>query len=241
VNAITSSINSLRTYPDYFASCTDPGNVPNVTLVISAPDELGADQNGVSLTYEATGSLSVISSSTELSGGVSPTESYVYWSESSSDLPNANLKYWGTKKLNWDVFTDNGWDEGYAHTWFDYEFNNDWLGGYELHNITPGDFLKISTGNEFYPYPTGMIIQPGKPLTIGELSDQLNNSSDPNIQNFYYRPIPNESGNLPLNTPPINISISNSTVTDSVSPHPPTQIGGSGLLIASYTYYSIFA
>jgi hypothetical protein len=236
VNAITSSINSLRTYPDYFASCTSPGEDP-VTLVISAPDELGADQNGVQLTYEATGSLSVVSSSTGLTGGVSPAESYVYWSESSSALPNANLKYWGTKKLNWDVFTDNGWDDGYAHTWFDYEFNNDWLGGYELHNITPGDFVKISTGNEFYPYPTGMTIQPGSPsLTIGELADQLNNSSDPNIQNFYYRPIPNESGNLPLNTPPINVSINNSSVPVSGSAAPPSTIGGSGLLIAGFTY-----
>jgi hypothetical protein len=236
VNGIASSVNSLRTYPDYFASCTDPGNDP-VTLVISAPDELGADQNGVALTYATTGSISVISSSTGLTGGVSTSETYVYWSESSSALPNANLKYWGTKKLNWDVFTDNGWDEGYAHTWFDYEFNNDWLGGYELHNITPGDFLKISTGNEFYPYPTGMTIQPGSAsLTIGELSDQLNNSADINIQNFYYRPIPNESGNLPLNTPPINVSINNSTVPNSNSAAPPSVLGGSGLLIAGFTY-----
>jgi hypothetical protein len=236
VNAITSSINSLRTYPDYFASCTSPGEDP-VTLVISAPDELGADQNGVQLTYEVTGSLSVISSSTGLTGGVSPTESYVYWSESSPSLPNANLKYWGTKKLNWEVFTDNGWDDGYAHTWFDYEFNNDWLGGYELHNITPGDFVKISTGNEFYPYPIGMTIQPGSPsLTIGELANQLNNSSDPNIQNFYYRPIPNESGNLPLNTPPINVTINNSSIPVSGNATPPSAIGGGGLLIAGFTY-----
>jgi hypothetical protein len=236
VNAIASSVNSLRTYPDYFASCTDPANDP-VTLVISAPDELGADQNGVALTYATTGSISVISYSTGLSGGVSPLETYVYWSESSSALPNANLKYWGTKKINWDVFTDNDWNEGYAHTWFDYEFNNDWLGGYELHNITPGDFLKISTGNEFYPYPTGMTIQPGSPsLTIEELANQLNNSSDPNIQNFYYRPIPNESGNLPLNTPPINISINNSGVPSSNSAAPPSQVGGSGLLLAEFTY-----
>jgi len=236
VNGITSSVNSLRTYPDYFASCTDPGNDP-VTLVIAAPDEMGADQNGVLLTYETTGSISIISDSGELSGGSSPAETYVYWSESSESLPNANLKYWGTKKLNWDVFTDNGWDEGYAHTWLDYEFNNDWLGGYELHNITPGDFLKISTGNEFYPYPTGMTIQPGSAsLTIGELSDQLNNSADTNIQNFYYRPIPNESGNLPLNSPPINVSINNSEVFNSASSSPPSQIGGSGLLIAGFTY-----
>ena len=135
------------------------------------------------------------------------------------------------------MFTDNGWDEGYAHTWFDYEFNNDWLGGYELHNITPGDILKISTGNEFYPYPTGMTIQPGSAsLTISELSDQLNDSADTNIQNFYYRPIPNESGDLPLNSPPINISINNLTVSNSESAPPPSQIGGSGLLVAGFTY-----
>ena len=67
-------------------------------MVISAPDELGADQNGVSLTYEATGSISVISDSSGLSGGSSSAETYVYWSESSSALPNANLKYWGTKR-----------------------------------------------------------------------------------------------------------------------------------------------
>ena len=236
MNAITSSINSLRTYPDYFASCIFPDEDP-ATLVISAPDELGADQNGVQLTYVVTGSLSVISSSPTLTGGISPVESYVYWSESSTDLPNANLKYWGTKKLNWNIFTDNAWDEGYAHTWFDYEFNNDWLGGYELHNITPGDFIKISTGNEFYPYPIGMTIQPGaSSLTIGELADQLNNSSDPNIQNFYYRPIPNESGNLPLDTPPINVTINNSNVSVSASSAPPSIIGGSGLLIAGFTY-----
>jgi len=236
VNSISSSVNSFRTYPDYFASCTDPGNDP-VTLVISAPDEMGADQNGVLLTYETTGSISVVSDSVELSGGSSPAETYVYWSESSESLPNANLKYWGTKKLNWDVFTDNVWDEGYAHTWFDYEFNNDWLGGYELHNITPGDFLKISTGNEFYPYPTGMTIQPGSAsLTISELSDQLNDSADTNIQNFYYRPIPNESGDLPLNSPPINVSINNSVVPNSQSAPPPSQIGGSGLLVAGFTY-----
>ena len=82
-----------------------------------------------------------------------------------------------------------------------------------------------------------MTIQPGaSSLTIGELADQLNNSSDPNIQNFYYRPIPNESGNLPLDTPPINVTINNSNVSVSASSAPPSIIGGSGLLIAGFTY-----
>jgi len=82
-----------------------------------------------------------------------------------------------------------------------------------------------------------MTIQPGSPsLTVGELANQLNNSADPNIQNFYYRPIPNESGGLPLDTPPINVSINNSEVPNSASAIPPSSLGGSGLLLAGFTY-----
>jgi hypothetical protein len=238
-NAIVSSVNSLRTYPDYFASCSDPGLDP-VTVVISAPDELGADQNGVALAFEVSGSLSISSASTGLTGGVTAEETYVYWTESSESLPNSNLKYWGTKRINWNIFSDNNWDNGYAHTWFDYEFNNDWLGGYELHNINPGDFIKISTANEFDPFPIGITVQPGvSALTIQELSNQLNNASDPNLTNFYYRPIPNESGSLPLNSPPINLSISNSVVSASGYLAPPSILGGNGLLVASFNYTAV--
>jgi len=229
----------LRTYPDYFASCSDPGLDP-VTVVISAPDELGADQNGVALAFEVSGSLSISSASTGLTGGVTAEETYVYWTESSESLPNSNLKYWGTKRINWNIFSDNNWDNGYAHTWFDYEFNNDWLGGYELHNINPGDFIKISTANEFDPFPIGITVQPGvSALTIQELSNQLNNASDPNLTNFYYRPIPNESGSLPLNSPPINLSISNSVVSASGYLAPPSILGGNGLLVASFNYTAV--
>ena len=235
-NAITSAINSLRTYPDYFASCSEP-NLDPVTVVISAPDELGAQENGVSLLCQVSGSLSISSVSTGLTGGLSPEESYVYWSESNEYLPNENLKYWGTKRLNWNLFSDNSWEEGYAHTWLDFEFNNDWLGGYELHNIQPGDHIKISTGNEFYPFPTGVTVQPGvSSLTLQELSDQLNSALDPNITNFYYRPIPNETGSLNVDSPPINLNIFNASVSNSAFASTPSQIGGSGILLASFTY-----
>lgn len=238
-NSIVSSINSLRTYPDYFASCSNPGEDP-VTIVISAPDELGADQNGIDLTCDVSGSLSISSISTGLSGGVSSSETYVYWSESSETLPNSNLQYWGTKKLNWNIFSDSSWNNGYAHTWLDYEFNNDWLGGYELHNINPGDYIKVSTANEFDPFPVGITVQPGvSSLTVQELANQLNNSSDPNITNFYYRPIPNESGTLPLNSPPVNLAISNSVVASSGSLAPPSSVGGNAVLIASFSYTAV--
>ena len=56
-NSIVSSINKFRTYPDYFAYCEDPTLDP-VTIVIAAPDNLGAEQNGVSLDCTVSGSLS---------------------------------------------------------------------------------------------------------------------------------------------------------------------------------------
>jgi hypothetical protein len=239
VNSIVSSINSLRTYPDYFASCTSPSSDP-VTLLISAPDELGSDQNGVSLTYNVKGSLSVQSASTGLSGGSSLTESYVYYSESNDTYPNANLKYWGTKNLDWNIFTENSWDDAYAHSWFDFEFNNDWLGGFELHNLNPGDFIKVSTGNEFFPFPIGATIQPGvSSLTIQELADQLNNSTDPNITNFYYRPIPNESGDLTVDSPPINLEILNTSIPASTY-STPISLAGSGTGIQADFTYTIY-
>lgn len=236
VNSVVSSINSVTTYPDYFASCTSPESDP-VVLLISAPDDLGADQNGVSLSFNTSGSISVSSYTTGLTGGKNSGEEYVFWSESSENYPNANLKYWGTKNLDWNVFIDNTWDEGYAHTWYDFEYNNDWLGGYELHNLQPGDFVKVSTANEFFPFPVGATIQPGvSSLTIQELADQLNNSSDPNITNFYYRPIPNESGSLDVNSPPVNLEIQTTQVPQSSFASPNSIIGGSSVLIAEFTF-----
>jgi len=233
-NAIVSSVNSLKTYPDYFASCTDPSQDP-VTIIISAQDSLGADQNGVSMNVTSTGSVSIVYSSPNLDYGVSPTETYEYWYESSGVLPNANLKYWGTKKLDWQIFTDSTWDNSYAHGWYDFEFNNDWLGGYELHNIKPGDNVKLSTGSPTYPFPIGITIQPGvSALTVQEVADQLNSSSDRYVTDFYYRPIPNESGSLPIDSPPINLDINNFGIPNSLYPPPISVIGGSQILIASF-------
>ena len=230
-NAIVSSVNSLRTYPDYFASCEDSTQDP-VTVLITAPSNLGADQNGVPIAFSLTGSLTTVSASTVLGNGVSPEETYVFWSESSLDFPNANLKYWGTKKLNWDVFTDNTWEDGYGHGWYDFEYNNDWLGGYELHNIAPGDRIKLSTGNQSYPFPVGITVGPGNsPLTLQELADQLNSAEDRYITDFYYRPIPNEAGALEMDSPPINLTLNNFSVPNSAYPPAISVLGGSSILI----------
>ena len=235
-NAITSAVNSLRTYPDYFASCINPSTDP-VKVLISAPNDLGADQNGVPLSATLTGSISLVSSDAALTGGVSPADSYVYWSENDPNQPNENLKYWGTKRLNWEVFTDNNWENAYAHTWFDFEFNNDWLGGYELHTILPGDYVKISTANSTYPFPVGVTFNNGiSGLTLQEVADQLNNSDEPHITNFYYRPMPSDVGGLGATAGPINLNITNNFLINSAFQPPPSLNGGSQLLIAQFGY-----
>ena len=233
-NEITSSINSLRTYPDYFASCENPQENP-VTITIYAPGELGAEQNGVPLRVEETGSVNVISYSPVLSGGINPSDYYVYWDENGENYPNPNLKYWGTKRLNWQIFNDSTWDNGYAHSWYDYEFNNDWLGGYELHSIVANDKLRISTGNETYPFPSTLTFSGGYNLTLSEAAAQLN-AADSHITNFYYRVIPDDTGSLLTVNGPMNIDMGNSILNNGPYPPPPSLIGGSPLLVVDFGY-----
>ena len=190
-NDIVRSINSVITNPDYYASCPDPSGDPNKVL-ISAPDSSGSSCNGFSLSIGVTGSLSVTSQASALSGGSGSVFKYSYWNETSLDLPDANLKYWGAKRLNWDTFTENYWKDGYAHSWEDYEFNNDWLGTFEIHTLSDGDHIKVSPATQLYPFPVGVTLESSSPNTlyISQALDQLNNSSDPNITNFNYYALP---------------------------------------------------
>lgn len=238
-NEITSSVNSLRTYPDYFASCENPQADP-VTITIYAPSELGADQNGIELRAEESGSIDLLSITPALTGGVNPIDYYVYWEEEMENYPNPNLKYWGTKRLNWEIFNESTWDDGYAHSWYDYEFNNDWLGGYELHSLLRFDNLSISTGNETYPFPETLVFYGvtgpfNNQLTLSSAAEQLNNG-DPNITNFYYRVIPDDAGSLLTTTGPINVDIANIGLVNGPHYPPPSLIGGSGLLLAEFGY-----
>ncbi len=238
-NAITSSVNSLRTYPDYFASCENPQADP-VTITIYAPSELGADQNGIELRAEESGSVDLLLVTPSLTGGVNPIDYYVYWEEEMENYPNPNLKYWGTKRLDWQIFNESTWDDGYAHSWYDYEFNNDWLGGYELHSLLRFDSLSVSTGNETYPFPETLVFYGvtgpfNNQLTLSSAAEQLNNG-DSHITNFYYRVIPDDAGSLLTTTGPINVDIDNIGLVNGPYYPPPSLIGGSGLLLPEFGY-----
>ena len=227
-NYLVSSINNLTTYPDYFAYCTDPTTNPT-SIIIHAPDEVGATQNGTSMTVSTSGLLSTTYYDPTLDFGISPLETYEYWSESSDTYPNENLKFWGTKRLNWDIFYNNTWEDGYAHSWFDFEFNNDWLGGFELHNLSIGDLISVSSGILTPPdtknfnssiYSLGFYGITGS--TIQGISDELNGNSNSHIGNYDYRPIPNENGAFNSDSPPVNVEIESFSPSPSPYPAPPS-------------------
>jgi len=223
-NYLISSINNLTTYPDYFATCLDPTTNP-VSIIINASDDLGSTQNGVPVIVNTDGLLSTVYYDPTLENGASPIETYEYWSESSENYPNENLKFWGTKRINWDIFFNNTWEDGYAHSWLDFEFNNDWLGGFELHNLSIGDLISVSSGILTPPdtknynssiYGLGFYGITGS--TIQEIANELNGNSNSHIGNYYYRPVPNETGSFSSDSPPINLGIS--SFAPSVSPYP---------------------
>jgi hypothetical protein len=227
-NYLVSSINNLTTYPDYFATCTDTTTNPT-SIIINASGDLGSTQNGISLLVNTSGLLSTSYYDTTLENGLSPFETYEYWSESSEKYPNENLKFWGTKRINWDIFYNNTWEDGYAHSWFDFEFNNDWLGGFELHNLSIGDLISVSSGVLTPPdtknynsseYSVGFYGITGS--TIQQIANELNGNSNSHIGNYDYRPIPNESGSLSSDSPPINIGINSFAPSPSSYPVPPS-------------------
>lgn len=185
-NSIVASINSLRTSPDYYASCPDASVSPTY-IEIKAPDSTGSTYNGVSLTVGVTGYVNLAGITPSLSGGTGSFPVYEFWNETSDYYPDPNLKLWGTKKLNWDAF-DTIWKDGYAHSWEDYSFNNEWLGGFELHTACDGDHILVSLASDTYPLPIGVTFDAstGGKLTFSEAVSQLNNSSDEFVTNFYY-------------------------------------------------------
>ena len=227
-NYLVSSINNLTTYPDYFAYCIDPTTNPT-SIIIHASDELGATQNGTPMIVTTSGLLSTTYYDPTLEYGISPFETYEYWSESSDTYPNENLKFWGTKRLNWDIFYNNTWEDGYAHSWFDFEFNNDWLGGFELHNLSIGDLISVSSGILTPPdtknfnssiYGLGFYGITGS--TIQGIANELNGNSNSHIGNYDYRPIPNENGAFNSDSPPVNVEIESFSPSPSPYPAPPS-------------------
>ena len=221
VNSIVQEINSVVTQPDYFAQTFVPNAIPASVNIVS-DTSTGNIGNGDTLTVTVTGSLQLVSSDPTLSGGSTGSAAYVDWSPLTGGFPVESLKYYGTKNLTWDTFNESIWDEAYAHGWYDFEYQNGWLGGFEIHSMQLGDNVKISTGNETFPFPVGVTFSGSGSLTLSEVAAQLNASSDPHITNFYYRVMPSEAGNESSISGPTQTQFSSFPAYVVTLPTPPT-------------------
>lgn len=241
VNGIITEINRVYTQPDYFAQSFQPDNIP-ATVNIVADVESGNIGNGDKLRVNLSGSLSLVSSDPNLGGGITGGTAYVSWDPANGDLPVENLKYFGTKFLNWETFTDSSWNEAYAHSWADFGYESGWLGGYEIHSIKPGDHIELSMGADNYPLPTGVtFVKDGGTgstsyLTLGSASSQLNSSDDINITNFYYRTIPTGATAYLTTSGPIDPAFYDAPVSGGTAPSPATMPGAPPPLVVSFTY-----
>jgi len=221
VNSIVQEINSVVTQPDYFAQTFEPNAIP-ASVNITADTSTGNIGNGDILNVTVTGSLQVVSTDPVLSGGSTGSSSYVDWSPLTGGFPVESLKYYGTKNLTWDTFNESIWDEAYAHGWYDFEYQNGWLGGFEIHSMGIGDNVKVSTGNETFPFPVGVTFSGTGSLTLSEITTQLNDSQDPHISNFYYRVMPSEMGNEPSISGPTQTQFTSFPAYIVSLPVPPT-------------------
>lgn len=242
VNSIVEVVNAVYTQPDYVAGCTAPNSIP-ATINILANTISGNIGNGDILTATVTGSLEVVTLTPTLSGGGTSGVQYIQWNENYGSFPDENLRYWGTKNLNWESIPTSTWDEAYAHGWYDFEYDNEWIGGFEIHNAKVGDNIKVSTGNETFPFPigvtfsaTGGLTGPTGYITLGSVASELNNSSEPHISNFHYRVVPFGYNDVLTTSGPVETSFSFVGATAGGLSIPPTIPGAAPPLIVSFTY-----
>ena len=242
VNSVVEVVNSVYTQPDYIAGVTAPNSIP-ATINILANTDSGNIGNGDILTAVVTGALEVVSIDPTLTGGATAYSEYISWNENYGGFPDENLRYWGYLTLNWDTLPTSTWDQAYAHGWYDFEYDNGWLGGFEIHSVKVGDNIKVSTGNETYPFPTGVtfsatggITGPTGYITLAGAASELNQSTEPHIANFHYQVMPYGYGDLLTTDGPIQTTFTFVGATSGPFTIPPTIPGAAPELIVSFTY-----
>ena len=196
---LMSALNNAKKNPSFGIDTVTVSSFFNPTVqewmdvTFKAPIGSGNLYNGETLEIVTTGGIycydgisPVKSTSLLIDGGANSYSDYVTYNFN-GDLPVENLRYYGTKNLDWDAFDALEWNNLYSQTWQLYDYHNDWLGGFSLYNLQSGDKIKVGIdtkgivlGNTSSPdYSLGY-------LDLREAADQLNASKEPGISKFYY-------------------------------------------------------
>ena len=196
---LMSALNNAKKDPSFgvdtilASSFSDPLIQEWLDVTFKAPIGSGNLYNGETLEIITTGGLfsydgtfSSKSTSTLIDGGSNSYSDYVDYNFD-GDIPVENIRYYGTKKLDWDAFDALEWDNLYSQTWQLYDYHHDWLGGFSLYNLQSGDKIKVGVDTK------GIVLgeasspdySPGY-LDLREAANQLNVSTEPGISKFYY-------------------------------------------------------
>jgi hypothetical protein len=196
---LMSAFNNVLKDPQFAIDTITDATVASATVqewmevTFKAPIGVGDTFNGKKLDVTTTGGLYVYNgvavgrtAQAEISGGVNPYGQYVDF-DFNGDLPVENMRYYGTKALNWDAFDQLEWENMYSQTWGSYDFHEGWLGGFSLYNLQSGDKLRV--GSKSRGIVLGNVSSPDLSpnyLDLREACDQLNASRDPGISKFTY-------------------------------------------------------
>jgi len=162
-------------------------------VTFKAPIGSGNLYNGENLEIVTTGGLysydgtsRVKSTSALIDGGSNSYSDYVDYNFD-GDIPVENIRYYGTKKLDWDAFDALEWDNLYSQTWQLYDYHHDWLGGFSLYNLQSGDKIRIGadTKGTVLGDASSPDYSPGY-LDLREAANQLSISTEAGISKFYY-------------------------------------------------------
>lgn len=227
-------INNANKDPKFGVDTIETSNVTSANvqewlkMSFKAPIGSGSSFNNQNLEIITTGGIYVYDGSSPvqyynspITGGVNPYNEYVDFSFG-GDIPVENIRFYGTKGLNWDAFDMLEWDNVYSQTWGMYDYHNDWLGGFSIYNISTRDLIKVGRQTKGIVLDgLGLILDstispdlsPGY-LDLKEACYQLNRSKDPGISKFTYTvrgfsklPLNFDEGGNPIGTPIATLAI----------------------------------
>lgn len=172
----TSIFNSKKTSP--FIIAKYELNIDKCEISLLFDKTYGNKYNNSSIEVIVNGCVNLHSSDSIFINGKNEEIGEYLYSDliNNENLPSSILKLRDNVTL--ESLSKNQISEMYAQTWSSYEFNNDYIGGFEIHNIKQGDILNIRGVSGGSLGVTGS--------TLNNIIDNLNNTINAGVSDFSY-------------------------------------------------------
>jgi hypothetical protein len=177
---IMDSFNNLRIFPMIFVKYQLHPTYCDLEFYFDS--QYGSKYNGSILNLTPSGSFNLISSDQYFADGTDEINEETSLDSilGSERIPEYISKFGFNVTLS--SIARNQWSEFYSQTWDSYDFHGDFLGGFEIHNIQQGDYIKVYG-------VTGSTVQISS-STLGGIAEELDSSVEIGISNFDYKVLP---------------------------------------------------